>query len=228
MPVPVPFRTSAMSSGSPRGGGAKRHQQQQQQNHRHRQKQNRRQVRKARTLDMIPAKDKKDRTKHLRAVFRRHVCLALALHTTLATLTALYLFVWWDTGYTLVLFARALVLVRILLLLRVLSLRIDVLSIYGVGRYYKIVRHFRRYPPLGAWLGVGFVDLSLVRWKLPLFDTVHFVFVGPVNSLQFPAYLALDLLYLADFYVTLHWVYYAGVRRNVVRNLVNATRIAPV
>ncbi len=183
---------------------------------------------KTRTLDTITAQVRKNRARQLRSVFRRYVCLALMLHTATAALTGLYLFVWWDSGYTIVLFARGFVIVRILMLLAVLTIRIDVLSIFGVGHYYKILRHFKRYTPLGLWLLIGFVDLYFIRWKIVAFDVIHFLFSGPVNSLQFPAYLALDLLYIGDFYVTLHWVYYVSVRRNVTKNLLNATQVTSV
>lgn len=171
-------------------------------------------------VDEIPRRQKQLRAGRLRTVFKRYVLLALVSHLFLISLTVLYAIVWHSSGYTAVLLFRIPNVLRAVLLVGVLFTRINVLSVMGVGRYYKIVRHFKRYTVLGLWLVVGFADVYLLRWfTMPLLDVLHFTLRGPINTLQFPAYVLLDVLYIGDFYLTLHWVYYAGVRGNIMRNL---------
>ncbi len=176
-----------------------------------------------RDLDTISSQEKNQKSRRLQTIFKRYVILALSFHLSVTALTLVYLNAWWKSGYTVVLFVRGLVVVRILLLFRVLSIQINVLSIFGVNNYYKIIRHFKGHPSLGLWLLIGFVDLYLVRSIVPWINLSHFLFKGPVHTIQFPAYFLLDSLYLLDFYVTLYWIYYAGVRRNITANLLDVS-----
>lgn len=170
-------------------------------------------------LDNLSTQEIKRLKPKLRATFKLYTALALLSHLIVTGLTVAYIAIWWETGYVGVLFARILVIPRIILLLRVLTIRIDVIAIMGVGKYYKIMRYFSHHPALGAWLLIGFVDLYLIRWKIPFLNLLHFTIKGPVDTFQFPAYLILDLLYFIDFYVTVYIVYYVAVRRNIARHL---------
>ena len=171
-------------------------------------------------IDEIPRRQKQQKASLLRTVFNRYVLLALGSHLILIGLTVLYAVVWHSTGYTAVLLFKIPNAFRAAMLVGVLFTRIDVISVMGVGRYYKIVRHFKHYTVLGLWLLIGFADLYLLRMStVPLLNIFHFVVRGPIDTLQFPAYVLLDVLYLGDFYLTLHWVYYVGTRRNIMHNL---------
>ena len=176
-----------------------------------------------RLLDSVPPTQVAYRGRVLRRTFRFWAWWAVLVHALLAALTVAYAVVWWHTGYVGVLFARALVLVRLVLLLRVIAISVRVVRLVGVGRYYKIVRHLWRHPSLAWWWVVGFVDLYTVRVLVPIVNIVHFtVFAVPGHdsALQFAAYLLLDVLFVAEFYVTLHFVYYRGIRQNIRKNLI--------
>ncbi|KKL78209.1 hypothetical protein LCGC14_2027140 [marine sediment metagenome] len=173
-----------------------------------------------RALDDVPRAEIGDKRRRLQRAFKCYVALALASHVTLAALTAVYIVVWQHTGYVAVLYARVLVVVRIVLLVRVLSIRrIDVVVLVGVRRYHKVVRHFKRHPALALWLWVGFVDLYVLRYKAVLIDVLHFALSGPADTLQFPAYVLLDVLYIVDFHLTFYLVYWVGTCGTVDRLL---------
>ncbi len=173
-----------------------------------------------RNLDSIEGLTKRNKQQLLRRIFKKHVAITLSLHIILTIITILYIFIWWDSGYILTLFLRALLLARIGLLLHILTKRkINILKIYGTGDYYKIIRHVKYYPSLGIWLLIGFIDIYLLRWSILFIDLIHFLFNGPITTLQFSAFILLDLLYILEFYLTVHILYYRGIRRNVQYNL---------
>ena len=151
------------------------------------------------------------------------ICAAVTLVLQLVTLSATiaYIILWWDAGYTFWLWVRLLNFVRVLLIAKTICVRdLDVVTIRGVGRYYKIVRHFSRHPSLGLWMLTGMLDLYLFRLTIPAFDLLKFTLFGPVDTLQFPSYLLLDALYVLDYYGGFYLVYKLGVWVNVTANVV--------
>ncbi len=178
-----------------------------------------------RSLDEVPRAEVDCNRRRLQRAFKRYVLVALAAHAALAALTVAYIAVWHRTGYVAVLYARALIVVRIVLLLRVLAIDIDVVLLVGVRRYYKVVRHFAVHPALALWLWVGFVDLFALRYKALLIDLVHFTLSGTAGTSQFAAYLLLDVLYIVEFHFTFYVVYWAGTCGTVDRMLLAPDRV---
>ncbi len=153
------------------------------------------------------------------------ICAAVTLVLQLVTLSATiaYIILWWDAGYTFWLWVRLLNFVRVLLIAKTICVRdLDVVTIRGVGRYYKIVRHFSRHPSLGLWMLTGMLDLYLFRLTIPAFDLLKFTLFGPVDTLQFPSYLLLDALYVLDYYGGFYVIYELGVWSNVTVNVVKS------
>ncbi len=155
----------------------------------------------------------------LRRVFFRYVWLAAFVHLAAIALVGFYIAFWWRAGYVWILYLRFPTAVRAALLAATPCVGAEVLRLHGVGRYYKILRQFSRHPTLGPWLLIGFVDLYLIRYPIVLWNILRFVLRDAAVTAQFGAYLALDLLFVAEFYVTLGLVYYLGIRRNVRENL---------
>ena len=179
-----------------------------------------------RNVDCISNSEINQKKKILKRVFRFYIIFALLSHIFVFGFTITYIIIFWKIGYVAILFFRFLIIFRILLLFRVLiiSNHIDIILIMGVGKYYKIIRHFSYYPSLGLWLLIGFIDLYLIRWEILFINIFHFVIKGPLNTLQFPLYLILDSLYLIDFYITIYIVYYVGIRSNIKKNLLLLNR----
>ena len=153
------------------------------------------------------------------------ICAAVTLVLQILTLSATiaYIVLWWDAGYTFWLWIRLLNFVRVLLIAKAMCIRdLDVVTIRGVGKYYKIVRHFSRHPSLGLWMLTGMLDLYLFRLTIPVFDFLKFTLYGPVDTLQFPSYLLLDALYVLDYYGGFYLVYKLGVWVNVTSNVVKS------
>ncbi len=174
-----------------------------------------------RHIDCIDNQEIKRKNPILKRVFKIYIILALLSHVFVFGVTITYIIIWWKVGYIEILFARFLIIFRIFLLIRVLMIsnHINIFKIIGVGKYYKIIRHFSYYPSLGMWLLIGFIDLYLIRWEIPFINILHFIIKGPLNTLQFPLYLILDSLYLMDFYITIYIVYYVGIQNNITKNL---------
>ena len=101
-----------------------------------------------RNIDCITNQEINKKIHILRRIFKKYIILALLSHIFVFGLTITYIIIWWKVGYVAILFARFLIIFRIFLLIRVLviSNRINIFKIMGVGKYYKIIRHFSYHP----------------------------------------------------------------------------------
>ncbi len=167
--------------------------------------------------DVTPAEYKK-RQPALSKTFKRYALATVLIEYTLAGMSIALIVIYWNTGFVWTQFLHLPMLIRAMLLSGVeLCDRIEVYKILGVNKYYKILRHFTRYPKLAWWLLLGFTSLYLLYWWIPIVHIVHFVKNGLVVTAQFPLYIILDVLFFVEHWIAVHLVYKKGVVENVMR-----------
>lgn len=154
-------------------------------------------------------KTRRQKVKRLRCF----IGVSLFVHLAALSITLTLLFVWFQTTHSIILYFRALILLRILFLVFSLCYPINKPE-FLIGVNDKVLRAWSYVPPLWAWLLIGRIDMYLFRWTIPIINVIWFLFKGPIDTFQFIAFFIHDVYYLIDYKATFYLIYYLGTPRS--------------
>lgn len=176
---------------------------------------------KYRNIDSVSIEEIRNKHRELKNIFKSHLFVSFLLEILLVITNYACIIRWAESEFRWTLFLHVANLIRAILLLYVIAfVDVSVVKIMGIGKYYKIIRHFRYYTPLGLWILIGFVDLYLLRYTIVIMDIMYFtVFAREIDTFQITTYLLLDVLMIGEFYFSIYTVYYNGVWKNIKDNL---------
>lgn len=176
-------------------------------------------VRNERNIDSITEQEIRRKHRGLKNVFKGWLFFSFLLQIGLMIFNYWLIITSKHTSFSWTLYLRFPNILRAILGLYILAfIDVSVIKIVGVGKYYKILRHFSYYRTLGLWLLIGFVDLYVLRYPIFLVDLTILIF-NESMTFWLILYIVLDVLFLIEFYVSIYVVYYIGVWRNIKENL---------
>lgn len=176
-------------------------------------------IKNKRNIDSIPPEEIRGKHRQLKFTFKGWLFFSFMLQICLVLFNYWLIIQWIDTTFTWTLYLHFPNLLRAILALYILAfIDVKVINIMGVGKYYKILRHFTYYKPLGLWLFIGFADLYILRYSVLLIDLFYLIFSSSM-VLQLVLYVVLDVLLVSEFYLSIHFVYYWGVWKNIRETL---------
>jgi hypothetical protein len=148
------------------------------------------------------------------------LCILIEIASVIPFLSCFIIYI--DTGLFWTLIPKFIQLIRIILLVYTLFMKTPVYWLRGIRISHTImlIKHWKIFPPLGLWLLIGFVDLLLFRVLTILIDFIVFLALDSIGTTQSLLYIATDLIYVLEFYLTLNILYYIGVVNNIYNHLV--------
>jgi hypothetical protein len=147
------------------------------------------------------------------------VCIFIEILTIIPFLICFYFYI--DTGLFWTLIPKFIQIIRIILLIAVHFSKIDVywLRAFKPKYNFMLIKVWRYYPQLGAWLLIGYIDLFLFRFSVFIVDLILFIVTDSFITTQCLVYFMIDALYLIEFYLTFYLLYNIGVIKNMIRHL---------
>jgi hypothetical protein len=168
-------------------------------------------------IDDIPSHILKKKRGPLQNRFRVCVLSCIYIDIFVIALFITFFIVYAETGYYLTLIPKCIQIIRTILLVRVIFMKVTIYWLRGNFSWWGVllIKHFKKYRPIGLWLLFGYIDLFLFRWTTLIIDIYTFSTSNVLSGNQAISYLLLDILYIIEFHLTFYLLFSMGVINNI-------------
>lgn len=166
-------------------------------------------------LDDIPDDVIKQKSTSVVTRLRWYLFISFILEAAIFGFFIFFLSIYWEFPFMWTLIVRLPGQLRFVLLAWAFCIKIPVVKMVGTGKLLKSPRALAACTPVGLWAWIGLVDLALIRIPFLFVDIIYFGVFGVVVSLSTLLHFVIIICNILEYYITVYFVYYVGIRRGV-------------